>query len=48
MIQLIALSAHDGGKDIQLYPLFQVRHTVNFQVSLKKSSGRKNMHVTHI
>ena len=36
MIQLIALSAYDGGKDIQLYPLFQVRYTVNFRVSLEK------------
>ena len=50
MIQLIALSAHDGGKDKQLgvYTSFQVRHTVNFRVSLKKTSGRKTMHVTHI
>lgn len=48
MIQLIALSAHDGGKGIQLYPLFQVRHKVNFRVSLKKTFGRKNIHATHI
>lgn len=50
MIQLIALSAHDGGKDKQLgvYTSFQVRHKVNFRVSLKKTSGRKNTHATHI